>query len=100
VTHAFARTFEKTCRIVEPGTEEKPDIYVRRENINVAESGIANAGRGMAIVKKFMDVIAEVAHQLEPRPRYASKGVRLCCKPTIDVWIVLDGTIKSEQSYR
>jgi len=100
VTHAFARTFEKACRIVEPCAEEKPDIYVYRENIDVTESRITNASCGMAIVQKFTYVIPDVAHQLEPWSRNAAKEVRLHFKPPIDVWIVLGGTLRQFKKSR
>ncbi len=98
MAHALARAFEKSSGIVEPGAEEKPDVDVRRESIDVAESGIADAGRGMAVVQKFADVVAEVAHEVEPRPRHAAEVERLRLEPAVDGRVVLDGALEPQQS--
>jgi len=100
MAHALARALEKSSGIVETGAEEKTDVDVRRESIDVAESSIADAGCGMAVVQELADIVAEVAHEVEPRPRHAAKVGRLRLEPPVNGRVVLDGALEPQQSGR
>lgn len=76
MAHTLARAFEKARRIFEPGAKEKPDIDVLPEGIDLAESSIPDASPGMAVVQELAHVVAEVPHEVEPRPRHAAEVER------------------------
>ena len=98
MAHALARALENSSGIVEPGAEKKPDVNVRREGIDVAETSIADAGCGMAVVQEFADVVAEVPHEVEPGPRQAAELERRCLEPAVDGRVVFYGVFKPQQS--
>ncbi len=100
MAHALARAFENSSGIVVPGAEKKPDVDVCRERIDVAESSIADAGRGMTVVQELADIVAELAHEVESGPCHAAEVGRLRLEPAIDGRVVFDSALEPQQSDR
>jgi hypothetical protein len=77
---------------------EEPDIDVLGEHVDIAKGCIRHASRRVAVMQKFGDVRAAVAHLRKPFPRNDRELRASGFEPTINLRLVPYGAIESEKT--
>src|SRR5215469_11905947 len=66
MAHEFAGALQQASRIRQRGAVEEPHVYVRGENIDVAERRISQTGNRTAVMQKLPDFVPAFSHHLKP----------------------------------
>ena len=97
MTHELAGTLQQTRRIGQGCTVEETDVYVRGEDVDVAERRVSQTSHRTAIVQKLPHFIAAFSHRFEPRLRDGSQFNWMLSHPGIDGRVALDRAIEPQQ---
>jgi hypothetical protein len=97
VTHELAGALQQASRIRQRCALEKAYVYVRGENIYVAEGHISQAGNRAAVMHKLADFVAALSHHFKPAMRDGSQFTCMLFHPRIDGGIPLDSAVESQQ---
>lgn len=69
MAHMFAMALQQAGGIGQFCTVEEPDVYVRRECVDIAERSISEARNGTAVMHKLSDLVPARSHYIEPLTR-------------------------------
>src|ERR1043166_500070 len=78
-------------------TMKEAHVYVRGENIDVAEGSVSQAGDRAAIVQKLADFVAAFSHHVKPLARDGPQFAGMTSHPGINGGIALDSAVESQQ---
>src|ERR1700693_3879738 len=95
--HELARAFEQAGRVPQRRALKEPHVYVRSENIDVAERHISQTCIRTAVMQDLPDFVPAFSHHLKPLLRDGSQFTSMPCHPCIDSGITLDGAVESQQ---
>lgn len=95
--HALAASLQKTGRVVERRPVEEADVHMRAEGVDIAERGVPDAGRGMAVLQKLANIGAAAAHLLEPWLGDPPQLVVRRGKPGVDLGVAPGGGGEAEE---
>lgn len=97
MAHEFAGALQHAGRIGQRRAVKESYVYVRSENIDVAEGRIAQTGNRTAVMQKLADFVAALSHHLKPLLGDGSQFAGMRFHPGIDGGIALDGAVESEE---
>src|SRR5215469_927876 len=97
MAHEFAGALQQASRIRQRGAVEEPHVYVRGENIDVAERRISQTGNRTAVMQKLPDFVPAFSHHLKPVMRDGSQLAGMFFHPRVDGGIPLDSAIEPQE---
>ncbi|HJV12001.1 MAG TPA: hypothetical protein VJ690_10905 [Burkholderiales bacterium] len=97
VTHVLSGSLEQSGWIGEMRAEEEAHVDVRCERIDVAESCVACARGGMAVVEKLAHIVAALSHSVEPGARKRGERTGTFVEPGVNRRVSLDRGRKAQQ---
>src|SRR6516164_2305252 len=97
MTHELAGALQQAGRIPQCCAVKEPHVYVRGEDIHIAEGRISQTCNRTAVMQKLPDFVPALSHHLKPLMRDGSQFTRALFHPRIDGGIPLDSTVESQQ---
>src|SRR5689334_3202307 len=97
MAHELSSALQQPRRIRQRRALKEPDVYVRREYIDVAEGRISQTCNRTAVVENLSDFIAASSHHLEPLMRDRPQFPCMLIHPSIYGGIPIDGAVESQQ---
>src|SRR5579859_1789233 len=76
---------------------KEPHVYMRSENIDVAERRISQTCNRTAVMQKLSHFVSAFSHYFKPLTRHDSQFPRMLFHPRINSGIALPGAVKSQQ---
>ena len=97
MAHELAVALQQAGLIWQSIAVKEPDVYVRGEDIDVAECRIAQTCGRAAVMEDFADFVAAVAHDLKPLAREAAQFAAMVVHPRFDGGIALDSAVEAQK---
>jgi hypothetical protein len=97
MAHELAGALQQAGRVRQRRAVKEPDVYVRREYIDVAEGRISQTGNRTAVMQKLADFVSAFSHHLKPLVRDRSQYTCMLFHPRVDGGIPLDSAVESQQ---
>jgi len=97
MAHELACSLQQMGGIWQRCALKETHVYVRREYVDVAKGRIAKTRHRTAVVHKFTDFVAALAHLLKPSMREVAQFACVCFHPCIDGGIVHESAVESQQ---
>src|SRR5258707_13305698 len=103
MAHELAGALQQASRIRQRCAVKEPHVYVRMEDIDVAEGRISQTCNRAAVMQKLPDFVPAFSHHLKPLMRDGSQftgmlfPLHLHLYPGIDGGIALDSAVESQQ---
>jgi hypothetical protein len=97
MTHSLTRALQQASRIRQRCALKETHVYVRSEDIDVAEGRISQTRNRTAIMQKLSNFISASPHHLKPLVRDGSQFTVMPFYPRIDSGVSLHSAVKSQQ---
>src|SRR5215469_5249333 len=97
MAHEFAGALQQASRIRQRGAVEEPHVYVRGENIDVAERRISQTGNRTAVMQKLPDFVPAFSHHLKPVMRDGAQFSGMFFHPRVDGGIPFDRAVEPQE---
>src|ERR1700694_1574288 len=98
MAHELAGGLQQADRIRQRCAVKEPHVYVRRENIDVAEGRISQTCNRTAVMQKLPDFVPAFSHHLKPLTRDGSQSTCMLFHPRIDGRIPLAAPLNRSNS--
>src|ERR1700751_3675276 len=97
MAHELAGALQQAGRIRQRCSVKEPHVYMRSEDIDVAEGRVSQTCNRTAVMKKLPDFVPGLSHHLKPLSRDGSQRTCILFHPHIDGGIPLDSAVESPQ---
>jgi hypothetical protein len=97
MAHELAGALQQVGRVRQRCAVKEPYVYVRSEYIDVAKGRISQTCNGTAVMQELPNFVATFSHYLKPTMRDGAQFTCMLFHPLINVGIVLDGPVESQQ---
>src|SRR5262245_46530986 len=97
VAHELAGAFQQTIWIRNLRAAKEPDVDVSLEGVDVGERRIHYTCGGLAVMQHLSNVVAAIAHDLEPALRDRPQLTGMCTDPGFDRWMSPERAGKPEE---
>src|ERR1700688_4111225 len=97
MAHELASALQHVSRIRQRCAVKEPHVYVRMEDIDVAEGRISQTCYRTAVMQKLPDFVPALSHHLKPLMCDGSQFPLVLFHPRSDGGIPLDSAVESQQ---
>jgi len=97
MAHELAGALQQAGRIAERCAVKETHVYVRSEDIDVAEGRISQTGNRTAVMQELPDFVPAFSHHPKSAMRDGSQFTSMLSHPSIDGGSPLDSAAQSQQ---
>src|ERR1700680_1290236 len=97
MAHELAGALQQASRIPQCCALKEAHVYVRGEDVHIAEGRISQTCNRTAVMQKLPDFVPAFSHRLKPPMRDGSQFTCMLFHPRIDGGIPLDSAAESQQ---
>src|SRR6202790_2360379 len=97
MAHELAGALQQRSRIPQCCALKEAHVYVRGEDVHIAEGRISQTCNRTAVMQKLPDFVPAFSHHLKPLKRDGSQFTGMLFRPRIDGRIPLDSAVESQQ---
>src|SRR5260370_42345100 len=96
MAHELAGALQQVSRIRQRCAVKEPHVYVRMEDIDVAEGRISQTCTRAAVIQNLPDFVPAFSHHLKPLMRDDAQSTCVLFHPRTDGGVLLDRTLESQ----
>src|SRR5260370_32140260 len=98
MAHELAGALQQAARIRQCCAVKEPQVYVRRECIDVAEGRVSHTCNRTAVMQELPDFVPAFSHHFKPVTRDGPQFTCMLVHPRIDSGISLNSAVESHSA--